>query len=203
MNLGKDLLKSLPKSKYLELLPHLKKEKTQTFATLTLTFLALILFGLFAIQPTLATIAKLQKELKDNQFVNKQLDEKIGNLSSLQQRYNSLERDIQIVVRALPKTPTIPLFIGQVQSIARLHNVAVNNLQTFQVELSQLPKDQRHGSFAFAVEVQGPSENLSQFLATLTSFDRIVTVDTFSLVGTSEKGTEPKLNIRGKVHFKP
>lgn len=195
-------LKNLPKKTYLELIPRLKEEKTQAFTTVALTFISLTLFGFFAINPTLSTIAKLQKELLDSRLVNKKLEEKITHLSILQQQYNILERDLPLVINAIPKTPSIPLFIGQIQSLARSHSVNIINLQTFEVELTQAQKEKEQRSFSFTVEVQGSYETLSQFLASLVNFERIVTMDTFSIARVADQHAVSKLSLRGKTYFK-
>lgn len=202
MQLGKTPLQDLPKSKYLTLLPYLKKEKTQAFASSALTLIALILFGLFAISPTLSTITKLQKELKDSKFVKSALDDKIANLTTLQQKYNLLEKDVPMVLQALPKGPTIPRFVGQVQSLAKDTNVTVTNLQTFQVELQESEEQKAHSSFAFSVEVQGANQDITNFLSQLVLFDRVVTIDAFSIAKGSDILTKPRLSMRGKTYFK-
>lgn len=196
-----ETFKNLPKKTYLELVPRLKEEKTQAFTTVTLTFITLMLFGFFAINPTLSTIVKLQKELSDSRFVNKSLEEKITHLSLLQQKYNALERDIPIIINAVPKMPSAPLFVGQIQSLATSHNVTITNLQTLEVEFALARKSEQR-SFGFTIEVQGSYEALSQFLSSLVNFERIVTVDTFSITRTSDQNAVPKLSLRGKTYFK-
>src|SRR3989344_8503364 len=96
------------KNKYFEYLPDLKKEKTQKYSSIIFSLISLSFFGLFAINPTLSTIAKLKKELSDAKFVDSELAEKIANLSSLQEKYNIVEQDIPFVLAAVPKNPQIP-----------------------------------------------------------------------------------------------
>ncbi|MGA2968093.1 MAG: hypothetical protein ABSD69_02925, partial [Candidatus Levyibacteriota bacterium] len=47
--------------KYLELIPDIKREKAQKYITIVLTLTTAIILGVFAINPTLSTIANLQK----------------------------------------------------------------------------------------------------------------------------------------------
>ena len=81
------LFKKLQQKKYFQMLPDFKEERTRKFTTLVFTLLALSFFGLFAISPTLSTIANLNKQLSDNEFVDSQLQNKINNLYTLQQDY--------------------------------------------------------------------------------------------------------------------
>ena len=62
--------------KYLELIPDLKKEKAQKYITIVLTLATVIMLGLFAINPTFSTIANLQKQIDDNNFVQQKLQQK-------------------------------------------------------------------------------------------------------------------------------
>src|ERR1035437_6313866 len=132
--------------KYLELIPDLKKEKAQKYITIVLTLTTAIILGLFAINPTFSTIANLQKQIDDNKFVQQKLQQKINNLSVLQQKYNNLQSDLPVVYDAVPKTTEIPLFMAEAQSIANNTSLTLTSLQTSEVSLSQLPS-QKQSSF--------------------------------------------------------
>ena len=67
------VLKKIKNNKYFELLPDLKKEKTKKYSSIIFSLISLSFFGIFAINPTLSTIAKLRKELSDTKFVDEQL----------------------------------------------------------------------------------------------------------------------------------
>ncbi len=201
--IGKNIFLNFPANKYLEKLPNFKEEKTQRFTTLVLTFLALSFFGFFAINPTLSTITQLKKQLADNLFIEKKLEEKITNLAILQQKYNLLKTTIPVVIQALPQTPTIPLLIGQVQALALKSNLSIERLQVFQVELSNLNEDKnKESSFAFSFQGQGSYVDISNFLSSLINFDRLVTLDTIALTSMPEKDKLVKLDLRGRAYFK-
>lgn len=201
---GGNILNKLSKNGYQVLLPILKEEKTRAFTTLAFTLIALSVFGFFAINPTLSTIVRLQKELSDNQFVDKKLTEKINNLSILQAKYKLLENDLSIILQALPQTPSAPLFAAQVQSIAAKSNVSISRLQVFQVELSGGKKKTLDSSFAFSLETVGFYPDISAFLTSLVNSQRIVTIDTLSIVKATdfERSGMLQLNLRGRVYFK-
>lgn len=194
-------LSNLPRKVYLELVPRFRKEKTQAFTTIILTLFGLMLFGFFAIKPTIETIVKLRKELVDSRFVNKSLEEKIANLSTLQQKYNALQQDFPVILRSLPKKPSVPLFIAQLQALARITNVTVAGIQTSVIEIVQAQPSGDYGSFTFSAETEGSPTAITEFLSTLINFERIVTVDTFS-VTSADQQAQQKISIRGKAYFK-
>src|SRR3990167_9706363 len=116
-------------SKYLELMPDFKKQKTQKFTTVVLTLLAIMILAIFAINPTLSTIANLQKQLEDANFVVERLDQKINNLSVLQTKYETLKNDLPIIYASIPKTEEAARLTGQLQALATENNLAIASIQ--------------------------------------------------------------------------
>ena len=127
----------------------------------------------------------------------------------LQQQYSLLvDTDIPIIFNAIPKTPAVPLIAGQVQELAFENNLTLNRLQVLQVELARSKKatesagvNPDNGSFTFNLDVKGAPFNITNFIAELVNFDRIVTIDTLSITKDSKSG-ESTLSLRGKAYFK-
>ena len=184
--------------KYLELIPDLKKEKAQKYITIVLTLTTAIILGLFAINPTFSTIANLQKQIDDNKFVQQKLQQKINNLSVLQQKYNNLQSDLPVVYDAVPKTTEIPLFMAEAQSIANNTSLTLTSLQTSEVSLSQLPS-QKQSSFDFTITATGTYSDIVNFLSQITNFQRVVALKNIIL---STKNGALELSLNGTVFFK-
>lgn len=196
-------------SKYWERLPNFKEKKTQTFTTLAFTLVAFSFFGFFSINPTLSTIAQLKKQLKDSQFVNEQLKQKIVNLRTLQSKYSVIGSDIPFVLSAIPSSPSVPLFVAQIQAIGTKDQIAINRIQTYKVELArnrinlppsiQEPQDS-YSLFEFSIDVSGSQSNTLSFLNSVVNFQRIVTIDTFTITQEATNGV--RLVFKGKAYFK-
>jgi Tfp pilus assembly protein PilO len=183
--------------KYLELIPDLKKEKAQKYITIVLTLATTIILGLFAINPTFSTIANLQKQIDDNNFVQQKLQQKINNLAILQEKYSSLQPDLSIVYDAIPKTTMVPIFIAEVQSIAKNSSLTITSLQTSEVKLSnQTPND---SSFDFTITANGTYQNMVKFLDTISHFQRIVAIKDIAI---STQSNALMLSFQGTVYFK-
>lgn len=202
MKLADTILKNFQQNKYLEMLPDFQEKKTQAFITLTLTLIALSIFGFFAISPTLSIIAQLQKQLEDSIFVNQKLEEKIKNLAILQQKYNLLQNDLTIVLSAVPKTPTVPLLVGQIHALANAHAIVLSRIQVFEVDLSKTQTPKNYSSFAFILEGEGTYAQIADFTQDLAHFERIVTIDSFTIAAGLDPNDKQKLSLRGKAHFK-
>lgn len=199
----KSIFNNLYTSKYFEKLPDFKEKKTQAFLTIAFTLVTLAFFGIFAISPTLSTIANLQKQYSDNAFVEQQLNQKFANLNTLTQSYRSLESDLPFVFRAFPKTPDVTLFVGQLAALGIQNNVQINRVQTFEVELTKTQEGvQKFSTVSFSLDAAGDYQNLLNYLTSLTNFERIVIIDTISLTKGTDKDTNLTLGVRGKIFFK-
>ena len=197
------IFKNLKQSKYLELLPNLKEEKTQKFTSIVLTLIALSFFGIFAISPTISTIARLQKEVSDSNFTEEQLKQKITNLSTLGQEYQRIQQDIPYVLFAIPQDPQISTLIAQIQALSQQSNIQLNGLQTLQVEVATQNKTQKkYSAFSFSVSAEGQYENIISFIESLKNMQRITSLDTIALNKKTDQNKTIQLSIKGTAYFK-
>lgn len=196
---GTGLFKGLDYSKFI---PKLKEERTQKFTTIILTVITLSLFGLFAINPTISTILKLRKELDDNNFVDQKLQDKINNLSTLQKKYIVLQNDLPVIFAAIPQSPEVPLIVAQIQAIAKNSNTAIENFQSFEVEVPTKSASRNYSSFSFALSAGGTYNDLYRFLTQLSNMQRVVAIELLSLTKKSVSNSM-ELSIKGKAFFNP
>lgn len=197
------LFKNLQKKKFFEMLPDFKEERMQKFTTLVFTIMALSFFGLFAINPTLSTIANLNKQLSDNKFVDRELQDKINNLYLLQQKYSQLTPDLPYVLDSFPKNPQIPLLVAQLQSLAQSSNIVITSLQTFEVEVpNSSVSTKKYYAFSFSISASGSYENLSEFINSVVKMQRIVSINILSLSRNTGEGPPTQLNFKGTAYFK-
>lgn len=178
--------------RYLELIPNFKKEKAQKFTTIVLTIIAIIMLAIFAINPTLSTIANLQKQLDDAKFVVERLDTKINNLSILQTKYETLKADLPIVYEAVPKTEEVAMLTGQLQTVAGENNLAIVSVQS-----SSFADSNDFSYFIFTVSMQGKYEDLMNFLNKIVNMKRIVYLDDINISTSGEENKE-LLNLSAK-----
>lgn len=191
--------------KYFPTLPYLNQERSQKFFGIVLTLFALSFFGFFAINPTVSTILKLQKELSDSEFVLSQLDSKIKNLSKLREEYVSLQNDLPTVTNAITTQPDVHLLFAQIQSIAKTSNVTIKKLQNFQVEVlkNDREKEKKYYTYSFSIAGNGSFVSISNFVSTITSMQRIVDVDVFSINNIAGENSQSLgFNIQGTAFFK-
>jgi len=204
-NSGNAKIKNFTKSRYFAMLPSFQNEKTKKLTSIILTLTAVVLFGIFAINPTVSTILKLKKELADKKSVEKNLQEKIKNLSVLQERYAEIQADIPYILDAMPDKSQVALLMAQIQSIARDTNIDISNLQNLAVELfnQNIGGETQHVSYSFSVSGIGSLQHIITFISDLVSMQRIVSVDTFSIDQTADTGGALRFNLQGSAFYKP
>jgi Tfp pilus assembly protein PilO len=204
MKLPKNYFENLSASKYrsyLKLLPNMHQETTYNFVALALTFAALSFFGIFAINPTLSTIFSLQKQLSDDTSVDRQLQTKINNLSSLEQQYNELGSNLTNIYNAVPQTPQAPLLSAQVAALTQKHNLTITSYRVTEVQMENNPKNQSVQSFVFLLQAEGNYNDMLAFSSELTTLTRIITVESIE-IDKDSKDNNLLLTLRGRQYFK-
>lgn len=189
---------------YLKLLPKLDDKNTQAYTMLCFTLIALSILGIFAIYPTLSTITELKKKLADLQFLHQQLQVKSQNLSTLQQKYQSLTVDLPIVLDAMPEKPEAAKLVAQVNALLSESDLKVNSIKTYGVEVTpdkKVPVDQA-SSFVFSLEAEGNYNDMLEFIQRLVHINRLITIEQISIDKLSSEDMIV-LTLRGREYFKP
>lgn len=196
-------IKDITKVRYFEMFSIFKNEQKQKLTNIIFTLIAISLFGMFAINPTLSTIVKLKKELTDNEFAEHSLEEKIKNLSVLQQKYIDIQEDIQYALDAIPNKPEVPLLMAQIQSVAHNTNISISNLQNLAVELFKKDaEEKKHYSYSFSLNGSGNFEDISAFLSKIVEMQRVVSINTFSIDKTEDKTGALRFSLQGTAYYK-
>jgi Tfp pilus assembly protein PilO len=175
---------------YLKLLPPIKQEHTKAIIMLIFTFIALSFFGFFAINPTIATIINLQKQIDDNESVLQQLTTKMNHLSQLQQQYTFLSNDLPIIFAAIPEQANIPFLIGQIQNIAEQNALTITALRVPEVALTNgSATDTTASSFTIELETRGSYTNSMHFITALSTMNRLVTIEKIGIKKDTKQNT--------------
>lgn len=204
----KDIIKASGKeeyAKYLAFMPDLKQERTKKFTTIVLTLVASIILGLLAINPTVSTIANLRKQIDDGMFVNQKLQQKINNLSTLQQKYANVQNDLSVITAAIPTSAQVPTLVADIQTVAKDADLKLDSFQTLEVNLSKATiTDKNYSSFNFGLSAGGSYQQITNFLDNLTNFQRIITITNISISKPNNinSGGILQLSIQGTAFFK-
>ena len=201
----KKKVKDITETKYFTMFPNFKDEKTQKLTSIIFTLIAVVLFGVLAVNPTLSTIVKLRKELDDKKFLENSLQEKIKNLKILQQKYLEIQPDISYVLSAVPSKPNAPTLLAQIQALAIKSNINLTNLQNLTVELfsQKIQEEKKYYSFSFSLNGTGEINNIQTFTTHLTDMQRIINITNFSIDQTSDNINQLRFTMQGNAYYKP
>jgi len=180
------IIHDVSKKRYLnslKLFSAFQEKKAREYTTVILTFLALIVFGAFAINPTITTIVQLRKQLEDSKLLVQKLDEKITSIQSLQNEFNEIQPDLPVIENAFPIRPETPILIGQLQALTK-----ENRLQVTQIKMDKVPytkdgiEQGTTGAYVLAFSVTGQYSDINQFAKAVVGFNRVVTVDQMEII---------------------
>lgn len=179
-----------------------KKKKTRVYTSIILSILTVAFFGFFAIRPTLVTISGLLKEIKDKKAVVEQMDQKINNLTKAQINYSRIANELNLVGESLPQDPALPILIKQLESLARLSSVNLESIRYEKTNLQgELAKEESQAT-SFNIALTGSYQNLKQFLNSLDTLRRIISVESFAFNSKIEEEIQiMALTINAQAYY--
>ncbi len=168
------------------------------------SFLAVSLFGWYAIRPTVQTILFLRREIADKTRVNQQMEDKITSLIEAQATYEAAQPQIPLVEEAIPTIPDAAALIIQLRNLAVLSGASISAMQVPSVpllgEASASAAKKTQGEFSLTVAITGPYETIKTFLDGLLSMRRIVTMDMIDIQPQkAEKSAQEVLQLLLKI----
>ncbi|OGV91591.1 hypothetical protein A2783_04160 [Microgenomates group bacterium RIFCSPHIGHO2_01_FULL_45_11] len=184
-----------------------QKPIVKVSTALLLTIFTIIFFAIFAIRPTLTTIAQLLRKIEDQGTIKSKLDQKVAALATAHAEYLTIEPQLPLIDTAIPQEAELGLLARQIEGTASSLGIA---LQKVTLE-SLLPSSITAPSTKFSeipvmVETTAPYETLQEFLNRLLKLPRVSSVEIVSL---TKEGVETTVNppvnikIRVKTFFLP
>jgi Tfp pilus assembly protein PilO len=150
-----------------------------------LSLLAIVFFTIFAIRPTILTIADLIKEIEDKQEIEQQLQRKIAALASAQEEYQLLQDKIQLLDQAIPSKPELVRTLKVIEKIATENKVIVSNLRATAIpeeeDVSVASADQlTRIDLYISLQAVGDYPSLRDFVEALHQYRRAIVVEEVS-----------------------
>jgi hypothetical protein len=105
-----------------------QRNDLRAYLELFLSLATIAIFSVFALRPTLITIAKLVNEIDVNQETIDTMNIKITNLKKAQSLYNQHKNNIDILNSSIPSDPQPDIFVRQVEGIADQAEVVTTSM---------------------------------------------------------------------------
>lgn len=189
-----------------------QRQDVKAFLELFLSLGAISVFGLFALRPTLLTIAKLYREIQAKEEMVVQLNQKAQNLVQAQTIYNQQRERIGLLDFSIPDKPAPELFVRQIEGLVGKHNVEILGLSIGKATLlgtsteedgkagSELPE--KVGGISFSLSAKGNYSSIFSFLSDFESLRRPVKVETFTINASETEGDDVLiLVLTGQVPY--
>lgn len=187
-----------------------QKREIVVYTGLILSLFAIAFFGLFALRPTLITIATLYREIQDKRKTEQTLQAKINNLRLAQVNYAQVANSVQLVNQALPADAAIAEIVYPFEILAQRNSLSLTSVNFTPVDIrgkSQKPKtavkDTSASIVGFDLVLKGDFANFQTFLSSLENLRRIMAIDRFSLKQnkTEEGDSVMSLNLTGRAFY--
>lgn len=178
----------------------------KVYTGLILTFSTVVFFALFALRPTVTTIATLIQELETQKQIDTQLQTKINALSQAQKNYSQL-KNASIIEDALPTQSGIEQLLLNLEYLIKQEGLILKSLSFNPVVINGVPKEKQIG---FAVTISGSKDALNRFLGSFYDLKRVITIDSTSFSKaqaldetkeTTKTSSDINLNISGSAYF--
>lgn len=180
------------------------QKKIRTYTSLIFSLITTSFFLLFAIKPTIITIAGLIKKIEDQKQVSQTLQQKINDLDSAKKQYLSTQNDLYLINQALPEENQISLLVKQIEALIRRSNVNIDSVQfgkTVFQEKQNEEKSENPIPITINLTISGNYLNLKSFLHSLDTLRRIINTDGFQFNKEKEEKDKLVLSIKSKTFF--
>jgi Tfp pilus assembly protein PilO len=176
-----------------------QKKQVRVYTELILSLLTIIFFLVFAIRPTLITIASLINEIDEKKILVQKLDNKINTLNLAQAEYERVKDKLFLIDEALPQNSEFSLLIRQVEALARRNGLAINSIQFETTQLKgektimtnvrvQEKNEKGPPGASLTIELLGEYEQLKFFIFDVVGFRRLTIPEEYSFEIDEEGG---------------
>lgn len=184
--------------------PVLKAPIIRTYGSLILTIIALIVFIVFAIKPTLATISNLQKELEVKKETLVKLTQKSNDLSLARDNLQKIPKDVKDKLQTnVPTKVEISSFIKTLEATTIKSQATISALQfqplSIEAEEKSI-KDPTLTEIFFVYNIEGSYEIINQVLQNLRANPRLIVIDNFSINKIPDSSTL-LLSVTGRAFY--
>lgn len=103
-----------------------ERADVKAYIEILLSLATISAFAIFALRPTLLTIAGLIKEIESKRQTLEQMQSKIDNLTSAHTLYDRERQKINILLSAIPDMPNPENYARQVEGLIGKHNAQIS-----------------------------------------------------------------------------
>lgn len=172
--------KNINTTEYIKIIKE-SPEKKKSYIFFGFSIFVMIILTVFAIRPTILTITRINKEIKEKSTVNSLLDTKINTLTLLDREYATSRKDLNNLELIFPADGNFSLFMSNIDAIVARNGFSLISInfdkykgESFNVGTKVLvPKAAR-------LSIRGKSTNLVNLLKDLEALPMYPVVESVS-----------------------
>lgn len=178
-----------------------ERQDLKMFLEVLLSLLTISLFSLFALRPTIVTIAELIKEIEAKRETLAIMEEKVNNLTAAQRLYDQERSRIELLTTSIPEEPLPQRLVRQIEGLSAKHTVAILGMSVKETPLMPLPKKEQ-SDVVFSLNTTANYSSLVTFLEDLEKTRRPIKIVSLGL-GTTviDVGKVLNLTVTGQTPF--
>ncbi|OGG01362.1 hypothetical protein A2Z33_02325 [Candidatus Gottesmanbacteria bacterium RBG_16_52_11] len=201
---------------YRSIEPVFDRPRTRVYTAIIFSFLAISLFGWYAIRPTIQTILHLQREIEDKSKLNAQMEQKIADLIEVQSAYELAKPLLYLVTEAVPVNSEPLNAVTQVRNLVATTEATMSSIQVAAVPLVSSPSAKPRqtaaedkNEFPATAMLSGNYESIEQFLKGILTMRRIISIQHISLhpdeqsSDQTDTGIPVQLTVQMRAYYRP
>lgn len=193
---------------YRRLVAFYQKPVTQVSSAVLFTLAIIIFFAVFAIKPTLETIAQLITKIEAQELVLEQAKKKTTALAAAQEKLTTIESALPALESAIPASYQIQQITRSIESIAGTQNLALNNLRVSSVTYPIQPSSSPIEEISLNISFDSTYPEAKILLVTLSQLPRLLALETISITQPEFSARELsadtiQVNIQAKAYYAP
>ncbi len=159
---------------------------------LFLSLAAIIFFTIFAIRPTLLTMADLIKEIEDKRQLDTQLSQKAAALATAQDNHTALEDRLTSVDQAIPNGVYLGYTLKVIEKIASEQNITIVNMNVLTIP-QEVPEETpfvqlSRQTMPIQVSVVGDYEGIRAFIEGMRNSRRSLVTERITFATQDSRG---------------
>jgi hypothetical protein len=185
---------------------------------LVLTLVTVLFFAVFALRPTLTTMAELTREIEDKRLVSQELSKKVTALGTAQNEYFANEPRFDVLDDAVHDQPTLETALFYLEYLVRREDISLSGLriETFPVgdlisgpdeegasaaSASGKPSKNEIGVYAIQASFEGDYENILAFFKVMESVRPLFSVESFNFSVSTTSDRETILRTNATIYM--
>lgn len=184
--------------------PVFRDPVVRTYGSIILTIIAIAVFILFAIKPTIETILVLQKKLENSKEVLQKTTQKSQDLSQARKNFEVLDINVkQKIQNAIPGILTLKTLTATLEQNAILNQASISALQIQPVSITATSSSLTHKDLSeiqFVFNIEGSYDKLINVLKGISFSSRLISI-TNLVLNKEPESTSILMTVTGKAFF--